>query len=152
MDRIQTALHTAFQQLQPLMAESMQRQSITPSQFFVLMYLSKKGSSKVSKLAEHLDVKPSAVTLMMDRLEQHGFVVREHDKKDRRVVNIRLTDEGEEKLRHALQERRDIVRRYLSFLNEEELGALADMSEKIIQAASTTEEQRREQNGYAGEG
>jgi len=147
IERIQTAMHAVFQKMQPEMLECMQQESLTPTQFFVLMYVNKQGSCKVSQLAEYMDVKPSAVTLMIDRLEQHALVERKHDKKDRRVVNILLTKLGEEKLKQVLQARKAIMQRYLSHLAEEELSALAVIAEKLAQI--TVFDQNKEEEGKA---
>lgn len=133
IERIQIAFQTLFQKMQPEMLATLQSHEVTPTQLFVMVYVSKQKSCKVSELAEHLDVKPSAVTLMIDRLEQHGFVSREHDKKDRRVVNIRLTEQGEEKLRQVLEARKAVVQQYLSHLDEDELSAMANIAEKLAQ-------------------
>ncbi|MBO9130833.1 MarR family transcriptional regulator [Bacillus sp. 165] len=134
IERIQSALHTTIHKMQPEILESMHAQGITPTQFFVLVYLKKQGSCKVSQLAEQLDVKPSAVTFMVDRLEQNELVQREHDKKDRRVVNISLTMRGEEKLTKVIKDRKAIVERYLGYLNDEELSFMADITEKLAEA------------------
>ncbi|WP_342043977.1 MarR family winged helix-turn-helix transcriptional regulator [Bacillus sp. OTU530] len=133
IERIQAAVHTVFQQMQPELLEVVHSYELTPTQFFVLIYVNKKGSCKVSQLAEHMDVKPSAVTLMIDRLEQHKLVEREHDKKDRRVVNIRLSERGEERLKQLIGARKAVAQRYLSSLTTEELEAMASITEKLAQ-------------------
>lgn len=134
IDRIQTALQEVIRKMQAEMLKDMNAQGITLSQFIVLSLIQKRGSCKVCELAEHMDVKPSAVTFMMDRLEQHNFIMREHDKKDRRVVNIRLTEKGEEKFQTILVERKAIVKRYLSHLSEADLTQFAEIAEKLAEA------------------
>ncbi|WP_028402990.1 MarR family winged helix-turn-helix transcriptional regulator [Ectobacillus panaciterrae] len=140
IQRIQSALHITFQKMQPEMLESMNALGVTPTQLFVLAFLNKEGSAKVSQLAEKMGVKPSAVTFMVDRLEQHKLVMREHDTKDRRVVNISLTKQGEEKFKKILQERKVIVERYLSHLTKEELLFTAEIAEKLAQSAISEKE------------
>ncbi|WP_425455827.1 MarR family transcriptional regulator [Ectobacillus funiculus] len=48
------------------------------------------------------EVAPSAITVMLDRLENQGFVTGSKDKTDRRVDIIKLTNTGEEKSDHFL--------------------------------------------------
>ncbi|WP_416825244.1 MarR family winged helix-turn-helix transcriptional regulator [Ectobacillus polymachus] len=139
IDRVQTALQEVIRKMQAEMLKDMNAQGITLSQFIVLSLIQKQGSCKVSELAEHMDVKPSAVTFMMDRLEQHNFIMREHDKKDRRVVNIRLTEIGEEKFQTILVERKAIVKRYLSHLSEADLTQFAEIAEKLAEASALEE-------------
>lgn len=73
MSDIQLSLQALFQKIQPEMLESMEKQGVTPAQLFVLASLKKHGSLKVSEIAERMEVKPSAVTLMADRLEQKSY-------------------------------------------------------------------------------
>ncbi|WP_379969667.1 MarR family winged helix-turn-helix transcriptional regulator [Ectobacillus sp. sgz5001026] len=136
IDRIQSALQEAIRKMQAEMLKSMSVHGITLSQFIVLSLIQRQGKCKVSELADHMDVKPSAMTFMMDRLEQHGFIMRVHDDKDRRVVNIRLSEAGDEKFQKILVERKAIVKRYLSFLSEEELTKFAEIAEKLAEIAA----------------
>ncbi|MFY4777108.1 MarR family winged helix-turn-helix transcriptional regulator [Metabacillus sp. RGM 3146] len=131
IERIQNGLNATVQKIQPEMLENFQEQGVTPTQLFVLSFLKKNGSCKISQLVELMEVKPSAVTFMIDRLEQNGMVIRQHDTKDRRVVNISLTDLGEEKFQKVLEGRKKIVERYLAVLSEEELLNMADIVEKL---------------------
>jgi DNA-binding MarR family transcriptional regulator len=45
----------------------------------------------VRDLARRLGVTPAAVSLLVDRMVEHGWVERERDEADRRVVWVRLT-------------------------------------------------------------
>ncbi|WFE13522.1 MarR family transcriptional regulator [Bacillus atrophaeus] len=140
MSDIQLSLQTLFQKIQPEMVESMEKQGVTPAQLFVLASLKKHGSCKISEIAERMEVKPSAVTLMVDRLEQKNLVVRKHDTEDRRVINISLTAEGDKKFEDILTGRKAILARYLSFLTAEELLQAAQITQKLAQAAAETTE------------
>ncbi|WP_088068439.1 MarR family winged helix-turn-helix transcriptional regulator [Gottfriedia luciferensis] len=136
IERIQIALHTTVHKLQPKMTDNMNKHGITATQFFVLMYLRKNESCKISELAEMMGVKPSAVSFMIDRLEHNNFVYREHDKKDRRVVNIMLSEEGTKKMELVLKERKEIFENYLFNLSDEELSQFANIAEKLANAAT----------------
>lgn len=47
-----------------------------------------------SQLAQIMHLTPSAMTSVIDKLEKKGYVVRNRDTKDRRVVQIGLTHKG----------------------------------------------------------
>ncbi|MFD0050886.1 MarR family winged helix-turn-helix transcriptional regulator [Actinomycetes bacterium NPDC127524] len=130
-DRIQTGLQATIQKIQPEMLEALNNQGVTPTQWFVLFFIKNNGLCRISQLVDLMEVKPSAATFMIDRLEQGGFVFREHDTKDRRVVNIGLTEKGREKFEIILSERRAIVERWLSILSKQELSMMADIMEKL---------------------
>ena len=136
IERIQIALQSTIHKMQPKVTESMNSHGVTATQFFVLMYLRKKESCKISEIAEMMGVKPSAVSFMIDRLEHNDFVYREHDKKDRRVVNIMLTKEGIKKLESVIKDRKEIFESFLFNLSDEELLQFAKITEKLANAAA----------------
>ena len=49
----------------------------------------------VTELAEYMGVTASTMSLNLTRLEGAGFISRERDPEDRRVMNVRLTESGE---------------------------------------------------------
>jgi len=49
----------------------------------------------VGELANHLGVTASTMSLNLTRLEKAGYISRERDPADRRVMNVLLTESGE---------------------------------------------------------
>jgi DNA-binding MarR family transcriptional regulator len=131
VNRIQTAFVSTMQKLEPELSNCIEEGKITKTQFFILNFLTKEGKCKVSRLAEKMDVKPSAVTSMVDRMIEHGLVIREHSEKDRRVVMVTVTEEGKQKVQEIGDKRKQIIGHYLSFLSEEELEYMASIYEKL---------------------
>ena len=78
----------------------LQKESITFSQYSVLLALSRNGPMQMSKLGEHMLVAPANVTGLIDRMENKGYVRRRKDKNDRRLYLIEQTEEGERIFRH----------------------------------------------------
>jgi MarR family transcriptional regulator, organic hydroperoxide resistance regulator len=48
------------------------------------------------QLCEHLKCEPPTVTNMVKSMEKNGFIYRERDERDARVMRIFLTDKGKE--------------------------------------------------------
>jgi DNA-binding MarR family transcriptional regulator len=73
---------------------------ITPRQHVLLLMIagSEGGLSTVSALVERLQLTQSAVTELVQRAEEAGLVARTPSATDGRVVELRLTEEGESKL------------------------------------------------------
>lgn len=67
------------------------KQQLTVSQFEILWLIATTGKRSMESIANHLHIKPPSATALVDKMEQDGFVVREKDPHDRRVVNISLT-------------------------------------------------------------
>ena len=82
-----------------LQSQQLSRQSgLTVPQLLVMQAIAKEGSPSTSTLARHIVVSQATVTRIIDRLERDGLVNRERSTKDKRVVNVRLTDAGHAKL------------------------------------------------------
>ena len=69
--------------------------TVSPHQARLLGYLDRDDPAMVTELAESLGVTSSTMSLTLGRLERSGLVSRERDPEDRRVMNVRLTEEGE---------------------------------------------------------
>jgi DNA-binding MarR family transcriptional regulator len=67
---------------------------ITPPQWGALSLLIIDDGMTIGAMSQMRGVDPPAATGIITRLEQHGLVERRHDREDRRVVKVYLTDEG----------------------------------------------------------
>ena len=63
----------------------------TPSQLEVLRYVLEKGDPTMKDIAHQLHITPPSVTSVVDSLFDKGFLKRESNKKDRRIVKILIT-------------------------------------------------------------
>lgn len=104
---------------------------LTGPQFHMLTRIHKLQCCKATHLAELLEVKPSAITVMIDRLVNNGYVARRHDEQDRRVVLVTITPLGDEVLMQAKKRSRDVVKSYFSYLEASEIEALTEIIEKL---------------------
>ena len=76
-----------------------QREHGTPlSHVQVLAMLNDAGTMSVSEISRRLGIAKPNITPLVDRLYESGYVDRQHDENDRRVVNIVLLEAGKEKL------------------------------------------------------
>lgn len=69
--------------------------NITPVEFRCLRYLLNSSFALAKDLAQNMDLTPSRVTNLLNSLEKKGYVIREISSKDRRVININLTQVGQ---------------------------------------------------------
>lgn len=82
-------------------------------------------------MADKLEIKPSSISTMIDRLVQNDIVSREYGIDDRRNVLVSLTAKGREMLKHDIQISKEVVLRYLNRLEPEELESLTAIFEKL---------------------
>ena len=79
--------------------DAIQREYHIPlSHVQVLALLNDNGSLSVSEISRRLGIAKPNITPLVDRLFEAGYVDRQHDENDRRVVNIVLLPAGMEKL------------------------------------------------------
>jgi len=93
---------------------------ITSPQFDALVFLHRDGDMSMGALCERMSLACSTVTDLVGRMEKGGFVTRERDRSDRRVINIRLNPQGEEMVRKVLASRIRYLTGVLKELSEEE--------------------------------
>ncbi|RKY33069.1 MAG: hypothetical protein DRP74_00760 [Candidatus Omnitrophota bacterium] len=93
---------------------------ITPAQFVILNFLSKKGESKMKNLAVLLNVTTAAMTGIVDKLFKSGYVKRVYDPKDRRVIKISLTNKGRDLTNKINQQRKTMIIKIFSQLSRQE--------------------------------
>lgn len=104
--------------------------------FMMLRTLREAGRLRASDVADACGMKNSTVSMALQALEERGFVTREHDDGDRRVVNVTLTDEGLTRLENAERERRQMMRHYTEGISTEELRALASIMGRLFESMS----------------
>jgi len=64
------------------------------AQYRVLGVLMKAGSLPVSEIGRRLYISKPYMTALIDTLIEEGFVKRQPDLTDRRVINITITEQG----------------------------------------------------------
>ena len=74
---------------------------ITPPQWGALSLLLMQDGMTIGTMSQKRGVDAPAATGIITRLEQSGLVERRHDREDRRVVKVYLTDEGKD-ISHTL--------------------------------------------------
>ncbi|MDD4635940.1 MAG: MarR family transcriptional regulator [Dehalococcoidales bacterium] len=91
-----------------------------------LIYIRYRGKASHSELSKILNVTPSVVTGIIDRLESSGLVSRQVDEADRRVHWLTLTDQGEDLFNRFDLNSKNEISQVLSALSENELEALVN--------------------------
>ncbi|WP_405781815.1 MarR family winged helix-turn-helix transcriptional regulator [Streptomyces sp. NBC_00859] len=102
-----------------------------PGQEVLMMRLWDAGAVRQSELIRVLDVDPSTVTKMLQRLEQAGHVRRSPDPSDRRAVLVSATDRSCALLGEVEQAWATLEDHTLAGLDEGERGELGRLLSKV---------------------
>ncbi len=125
--------HTAY------MDRQLSSLGLSNGQGGVISVLGRYGSLTQNELAKFRQVTPATISIMLDRMERDGLVVRFTAKDNSRANNIRLTERGAEifaKLDSFMSGEPDIV---FSGLTEEEKVLAAEIFRKITENDSRKE-------------
>lgn len=86
---------------------------------------------KVSELSRFLGLMPPTVTQLINSLEAKNMVFRQADPSDRRVVRIKLTEQGRVITSRAKNHMDASLNKLADYLGEEDSNLLADLLEKV---------------------
>lgn len=105
---------------------------ITSEQFGVLVTLKYMGGSgRPVDIARWLGRAPNSVSMLIDRMVKAGLVRRTRDRKDRRAVNVAITNKAESALGPATRDSLEFIQSVMSPLMDEELSTLVQLLEII---------------------
>lgn len=121
IDAIIAEFRGALGELRCVGSERMVKEGVSTTNLHVLSILGHHGTLTMSRLAELLDVSLSNATGLVDRMEERGWVGRERDREDRRVVIVRLAEGGRRKLSDIQLVKEDLIEKVLLRLDPEVL-------------------------------
>ncbi|TDE30813.1 MarR family transcriptional regulator [Actinomadura sp. 6K520] len=99
-------------------------QPITSQQLSVLTSLD-QGPRRMTELAAEHGVRLPTMTAQVNRLERDGLITRGRDGADARVVIVRLTPTGRDRLAAGREHRIDLLAARLAQMTDEERAAVA---------------------------
>lgn len=79
------------------------QETLNHNQIMLLFQLRLTGSLNITDISERFVVTPGAASSMCDKLEEAGLIERVRTKEDRRVVNIVLTEQGDQRILHIFE-------------------------------------------------
>ena len=91
----------------------------------------RSGPRRITDLAAGEFISQPGMTSLVSRLEDEGWVVRQPDASDGRVVNVAITKKGISTLDKAITARSKALRKRIERLGPKERKALADAVEAL---------------------
>ncbi len=104
---------------------------LTLPQMHTLEILGADGDLRMTELAAKMGVTTGSLTVLVDRLERGGYVLRKPHETDRRSIRVGLTGEGERLFgeHHKLHEQ--LTQEICCVLSPEEAEQFANMLERL---------------------
>ena len=97
----------------------------------VLKYLSCRGKCKMTEIGKDLMVSKPYLTALSDKLIEAELIVREHDKEDRRIITLSLTEKGLEVVKTYKKVAEEELRKRVAQLSEDEVIEMRKMLEAM---------------------
>jgi DNA-binding MarR family transcriptional regulator len=101
-------------------------------QFAVLKHLAEGAAETAAELCRFMQYDTGAMTRILDRLEQKGWVRRERCREDRRVVFLRVAPAGRAQLPKLLAVCSRVLEAHLAGFSAPEVAALTDYLGRMI--------------------
>lgn len=97
---------------------------ITGVQLMTLHFVKNNDNCKTSDIANFLSVSPPDATRLVEILVRKGFVGRINDEKDRRIIRLRIEEDGKRVVETIKQELALSFSKILEKINEQDAKAL----------------------------
>jgi len=113
--------------------------NITGPQLIALLCVAEKGPLTLAAIARDIHLSPSTLVGIVDRLEEKAYVKRERSAKDRRQVNISLTEEGLKFVDHAPSPLQETLAGALNALSTAEQATISRSLQRIVELMEVRE-------------
>jgi DNA-binding MarR family transcriptional regulator len=109
-----------------------ERLGIKLRQLMLLSFLRNGAPAPQQQLCESLWLDPNNCVLLLNELEEMGYVERRRDPADRRRHMVDITDEGRVALERAERAQEEIGDEPLSALSDEERATLRSLLSRVV--------------------
>lgn len=136
MDRVEQIVNE-ISTLMPKMLRRMHRgyiaySHIPISQLAIMLAIAEQGITQATKLCKEMRVSAPSVTGIVDRLVRTNHIKRIPDKKDRRVVNLTLTEKGNKEIKILRDRMCDRWKKILLELGPQDREVYLSLMKKIL--------------------
>lgn len=105
---------------------------VTRVQWIAMYYLYKHKSLSQMELAEKMDIKPSTLARLVDRMERDGYVQRMKNNEDRRIFIVSFTEKGEKFWKDLLPEGEKMGKIFSNNISDEDMGVFMKVLNQMV--------------------
>lgn len=103
------------------------------NEILILWLLYRRQNVNMTQIADYIHVPLNTATGIIARMEKRMLVVRERSNEDKRIVTIRLGQQGEVQMLAMIKEFTSYGRRVLEVFSTEEIELFSRMMKKLIE-------------------
>ena len=101
------------------------------TEFSVLEVLYQKGKQTIQQIGTCILVSSGSMTYVIDKLEQRGLLSRNACPDDRRMIHVRLTDDGNKLMNEIMPKYHEFVDNMFDSLTSDEAETLVNLMKKV---------------------
>jgi DNA-binding MarR family transcriptional regulator len=109
-------------------------------QLWIMQELHDHPGVRVGELATQLAIHQTTASNMLDALRKRGYVVKARDTEDQRVVNLKLSEEGEKALMNAPMPTKGLLPEAILHLDEDSLRQLDNGLQGLLNSIDQLDE------------
>ena len=106
--------------------------NLPPSEMYVLERLHFNNPIKFADISKNYNIPPSTLTGILDRLEKKNLIQRLRSIEDRRSIEIKVTENGEEVVKNHIKEDKCFIKNLLESLDEDKRATFLSLLEELI--------------------
>ncbi|MEI7579691.1 MAG: MarR family transcriptional regulator [bacterium] len=115
----------------PLHLINKTKSTLTPAQIPLLVLIEQNSGISIKKLSEFLGISSSAVTQLVDNLVRNKLLVRKEDLKDRRIINLFISEKAIKLKNNFEQMICDKSSKVFEILDDQELAQFHKLTSKV---------------------
>lgn len=132
IDRFLDNSHNLIKAWKAHFYKALGNEALSPAQVGILFLLKRRQPVTGSAIATELYISRSAVTQLLDALQECGYIEKYEDQQDHRITHIRLSEKGLQKANELDEIRREIFLKVTDSLSNEELELVTSINAKMI--------------------
>jgi DNA-binding MarR family transcriptional regulator len=100
-------------------------------ELYILLFVALKGPRSMSSLAKEYSMTKSNITVLVDDMENKGYLARVRSEEDRRVIMITLTERGKAFFESFLANFSKLISTFIKKVGSEDLAIITEGFERI---------------------
>jgi MarR family transcriptional regulator, organic hydroperoxide resistance regulator len=107
-------------------------EKITVPQFIVLQTIAREKKCNLKDIASELGNTTGAASLLVDKMTKLGYIVRERDDNDRRLIWLTFSENGAKLYNQITEKRNQALEKYFQKLTPKENELFMELLDKCI--------------------
>ncbi|MDZ5783348.1 MarR family winged helix-turn-helix transcriptional regulator [Marinococcus luteus] len=111
--------------------EDIRAHGLNPTEFAVLELLYHKGEQAIQRIGEKILLSSGSMTYVIDKLEKKKYLFRTRCPQDRRIINVRITEEGSALMDEIFPRHQAAIQEMFSVFDDQEKETFIAMLKKL---------------------